>query len=150
MKKTFYFLYCLALFSCEKAYYGKNAPLVTTSYGIWKLEKIVSPTKTTLADELGYEQLIQIEPNGSTNNFYIFKDRKLESRYSFGRTSKEIDKKDKIYFEVNMGIKLVKIEITPDNSNDLTHLAMSDFLYNASQADTLRFHYSRFSSSKNW
>lgn len=150
MKKVFYFLYCLALFSCEKPYYGKNAPLVTTSFGIWKLEKIVSPAKTTPADELGYEQLIQIEPNGSTNNFYVFKDKKLESSYSFGHTSNEIDKKGKIYFEVNMGIKLVKIEITPGNNNDLTNLAMSDFLSNASQADTLRFHYSRFSSSRNW
>ncbi|RFS18224.1 hypothetical protein [Emticicia sp. C21] len=151
MKKVFYFLCCLLLLSCEKTYYGRNAPLVTTSYGIWKLEKIVSPSRSILANELGYEQLIQIEPNGSTHNFFIFKDKKLTDTYSFGRTSNEIDKKGKIYFEVNMGIKLVKIEIIPNSEGSLMGLVMSDFLYKSpAQADTLRFHYSRFTSPRNW
>lgn len=150
MKKVFYSLCCLLLLSCEKPYYGRNSPLVVTSFGVWKLEKIVSPSRTILADELGYEQLIQIEPDGSTSNFYVFKDKKLQSTYSFGGISNEIDKKGKIYFEVNMGIKLVKIEIIPDQNGSLTTLKMSDFLHNASQADTLRFHYSHFSASRNW
>ncbi|MBA4848870.1 hypothetical protein [Emticicia sp. BO119] len=151
MKRVVSFLFCLVLISCEKPYYGRNAPLVVTSFGVWKLEKILSPSRITLADELGYEQLVQIEPNGSTNYFHVFKDKKLENTYSFGRTSNEIDKKGKIYFEVNMGIKLVKIEIIPGQDGSLTGLVMSDFLYNTpAQADTLRFHYSRFDPSRTW
>lgn len=151
MKKIIYFLCCLLLVSCEKPYYGLNHPLVVNSFGVWKLEKIVSPSATVLADNLGYEQLIQIEPDGSTNDFYIFKDRKLQDKYSFGRTRNEIDKKGRIYFEVNMGIKLVKIEILSDVNDNAKTLIMSDLLYDTpAQADTLRYHYSYFSSSRDW
>lgn len=151
MKKVAYFLCCLVLISCEKPYYGLNQPLVVNSFGVWKLEKIVSPSETTFADKLGYEQLIQIEPDGSTNNFYVFKDKKLESKYAFGRTRNEIDKKGRIYFEVNMGIKLVKIEMLPDINDNKSTLIMSDLRYDSpAQADTLRYHYSYFSSAKDW
>jgi predicted CopG family antitoxin len=152
MKKIVCFLsMCIMLISCEKAYYGLNSPLVNTSHGVWKLEKIVSPSKTILAKDLGYEKLIQIKPDGSRHNFYSFIDKKQEDTYSFSGITNEVDKKERVYFEVSMGIKLVKFELIPTkDSNGSFSLIMSDFLDKTSQIDSVRYHYSYFSPSKNW
>ncbi len=142
----------IILNSCDRPFYGLKSPLVVYSNGVWKLEKTVGPTKTINAKDLGYEKLIQFQSDGSRTNVYIFKDKKLEEYYTFGGTTNEIVKKERIYFEVSVGAKILKIELNqePNGSNAAFSLILSDFLYKTSQVDTVRYHYSYYSPTKNW
>ncbi|WP_031526423.1 hypothetical protein [Dyadobacter crusticola] len=65
------------LAACKDPYYGNTAEMISISHGFWKLEKIEGKTATILAQNMGYEQIIEIGEENRRSYFNEFQNKKL-------------------------------------------------------------------------
>lgn len=154
MKKPLFILIggliTILLVGCKEPYYGNTAEIISYSRGFWKLEKMEGTKATLFAQNIGYEQIIEINEENRRVYFNEFRDKKLVETIYMNSAMNVEGKKGRIYMEYAAGNRLLKLELLDIALDGKFKLISSGFIENTTHLDTVRYHYSYLGSSKNW